>query len=111
MRLEFRAVRHVNGARRDVIDGGEAIVAKRRKIRPGAKQPAIGSQRRKRDREQVGKLLQQRATVRLSSRETVVFEVRLSRTGPRKRNGGDDRWHGFVDRGGGLQALSPQPLG
>lgn len=69
MRLELQPVWHVNGARRDVIDGSEIVIAKRRKIWPVAKEPAIWSQRRKRDagREQIGKLLQQRAIVRLSS--------------------------------------------
>jgi len=32
MRLELRPVWHVNSARRDVIDGGEIVVAKRGEI-------------------------------------------------------------------------------
>src|SRR5450755_3959930 len=42
MRLELQPVWHVDGARRDVIDGGEIVIAKRRQIRPVAKEPTIG---------------------------------------------------------------------
>src|SRR5580692_4045813 len=63
MSFEFRSIRHVNGMCRDVIDGGNAVVAKRREVRPLAEQTAIGRERGQRDapRQQVRELLQERA--------------------------------------------------
>src|SRR6266436_158277 len=94
MRLESRAVWHVNDARRNVIDGGEIVVAKRGKIWPVTKKAAIRSQRRKRDSpwKQVRKLLQQRAIVRLSrDRAALQFEVRLNRARSGKGKGNGNR--------------------
>ncbi len=45
MRLELRPVWHVDSARRDIIDGGEIVVAKSGEIWPAAKEPAIGGWR------------------------------------------------------------------
>src|ERR1700730_1998213 len=97
MRLEFRAVWHVNDARRNVIDGGEIVVAKSGKIRPVTKEAAIRSQRRQRDFpwKQVGKFLQQRAIVSLTivglsrGRAVLQFEIRLNRARPGNGNGRD----------------------
>ena len=73
MRLQFQPIWHVNGARRDVVDSGEIVVAKRREIWSVAQEPAIGRSRRKRDagRKQIGKFLEERAVVRWNSKRAV----------------------------------------
>ena len=72
MRLEFGAVRQIDGVRGNIIDGGEIVIAKRSKIRPApCEQSAIGGERGQRDvgRKQVRQPLQECAIFGLSEQE------------------------------------------
>ena len=82
MRFELGAVRHVNGARGNVVHGREAVVTKRREIRPVVEQPAVGGQRRQRQtrRQQVGEFLQQGAIAGCAA-GAVLFGARAVSTG------------------------------
>src|SRR5580700_10215149 len=80
--------------RRDVIDRGHVVVAKRREVRLPGEDAAIGRERGKghAPRQQVRKLLQQAAIVRPRNGSfDLWFRVRLNRARPWKRHAGKGR--------------------
>src|SRR6185312_5869399 len=111
--LEPGAIRHVNGVRGDIIDGGEIVVAKRSKIRPASgEQSAIGGERGERDagRQQVRQFLQECTIFGLGgSRRSAALrlDVRYRWTRPWQRNDRGLRGGGLLNGRGLLDERSP----